>query len=158
MESTRSAPKPSGECRSWGWKGANCVVASSTSTIPGTFGCLQAALTIATAMPALIALGYSVACEVFHEPSAFLPIRQPAGALGLSNFFNYSVSSLPILTDISLVGFLVAPPKVQCWRWCAWTFGSACNLLTCSVIQIEGAASQACLDIRSGCSVQLAMP
>ena len=74
---------------------------------PGTFWCLQAALTIAAAIPALIALGYSFACEVFHEPSAFFLIKQPVGALGLSNFFNYSASSLPMLTDISLFGFLV---------------------------------------------------
>ena len=109
-------PKASGECRSWGWKGANCLVASSTSTIPVTFWCLQAALTIAAAIPALIALGYSFAYEIFNEPSAFLPIRQSVGALGLSNFLNSSVSSLPILTDMRLVGFLVSPPNLQCWR------------------------------------------
>ena len=64
---------------------------------------MQAALTTAAAIPALIALGYSFAYEIVHEPSAFLPIRQPVGALGLSNFFNDSVNSLPIVTYIRLV-------------------------------------------------------
>ena len=72
MESTKSAPKASGMCRSCGWNGKNALVVSSVSSEVCTFGCLHAALTIAAAIPALIALGYSLACEVFHVPSGLL--------------------------------------------------------------------------------------
>ena len=83
MESTKSAPKASGVSRSCGWKSANFEIAASMSSLVWALGCLQAARTIADAMPALIARGYSLACEVFQVPSGFFPIRHPVGALGL---------------------------------------------------------------------------
>ena len=78
--------------------------------------CLHAALTIAAAMPALMARGYSFAWKVVQLPSAFFHVRHPVGVLGLSTVLNYSVNSLSIFTVINLVGFLVAPPNLQCWR------------------------------------------
>ena len=75
---------------------------------------LQAALTIAAAMPALMVRGYSLAWDVFQEPSASFPIKHPVGALGLSTFLNSSINSFSVLTVINLVGFLVAPPNLQC--------------------------------------------
>ena len=51
------------------------------SPVTWAFWVLQTALTMAAAIPALIALGYSFACEVFHVPSGFLQIRHPVGLL-----------------------------------------------------------------------------
>ena len=75
IESTKSDPKTSGVCRSWGWKASKSRVASLLAVSDLALRCLHASLTMAAAIPALIALGYSLAFAVFHDPSGFCPIK-----------------------------------------------------------------------------------
>ena len=71
IESTKSPPKSYEMYRNWGWKTLKNRVASLLAVSDLALGCLHAALTMAAAIPALIALGYSLAYAVFHDPSVF---------------------------------------------------------------------------------------
>ena len=82
---------------------------------PGLFGACKLLLPWLLLFPRSLLLGilsrvrFSM-CHLF-----FVPIRHPVG-LGLSNVLSSSFNSTPIFTDMSLVGFRVAPPNMRCWR------------------------------------------
>ena len=78
-ESTKSAPS------SWtvgvikGWKARRKVLVLSCMGAVGVIHVAVAAAIIAKARAALSRRGYSLACDVFHVPSGFLPIRVELG-------------------------------------------------------------------------------